>query len=56
MELLSPDSLNKKVTVKEIRDMEGSERETAHLVQEKVLVNLGESIRKGDMLRRRISE
>jgi len=56
LEILSPDSLNKKVTVKEIRDMEGSERETAHLVQEKVLVNLGESIRKGDMLRRRISE
>lgn len=54
LELLSPHSLNVKLNVNEIIDSEGTSRETAHLVKERVLVNLGAELKKGDILRRRL--
>ena len=54
LEILSPFSMGLSFRVERITGEDGADRETAHLVQEKVTVDCPHSLSPGDILRRRL--
>ncbi len=54
LEILSPSKIGMSFEVTSIRSRKGEERESAHLVQEKVLVYCDKPLHEGDILRKRI--
>ena len=55
LEILSPGTIGLSFEVTSIKDSEGNDRESAHLVQEKVNVYCPHPLQPGDILRRRIA-
>lgn len=54
LEILSPATIGKSFEVTSIKDINGNDRESAHLVQEKVSILCPHELHAGDILRRRI--
>ena len=54
LEILSPSSMGLSFPVERITGEDGTERETAHLVQEKVILSCPHRLAAGDILRRRL--
>lgn len=54
LEILSPSAIGNSFEVTSIRDLKGEERESAHLVQEKVSIFCPHKLSAGDILRKRI--
>lgn len=55
LEILSPSAIGRSFEVTSIRDINGEERASAHLVQEKVSIFCPHKLHAGDILRKRIS-
>ncbi len=54
LEILSPATIGKSFEVTSIKDINGNDRESAHLVQEKVNIFCPHELHAGDILRRRL--
>jgi hypothetical protein len=55
LEILSPSAIGMSFEVTSIKDKNGEDRESAHLVQEKINIFCPHKLHEGDILRKRLT-